>query len=330
MAVNEFLAGLPALLGFAGFIIYQVLQHSGKPNPIVTQIVQKLRNEAPERVPDQRLSASQVGRLLREDSQLRQVITDQDYLLLRKVLNQQFWTSLFVYTICAGLFVFGMITYVRQTAQLKVAEITLSSANGDAGDQRVDLDPVVARWKIQGDSEILNAYLENIQTGERSKTNRVQASDRQISFCPSDYKSTLNIRRRGGLNRIRVVLEGQKTTFRSNEFDVHVGVLLLLVATADKISLAAMIDNQLVQGYAYEARILLQRIGQVEPFSIGGQIQGGKKDWKVPNIKTVDWPATKIVYLGPDDIKIVRTAMLIDNKIGFAPTSSNSGCAPLI
>jgi hypothetical protein len=67
MNVNGFLAGLPALLGIVGFIVYQILQHFGKPNAIVTAIVGKLRVAAPERVPDQRLTAGSVDRLLRRD-----------------------------------------------------------------------------------------------------------------------------------------------------------------------------------------------------------------------------------------------------------------------
>lgn len=47
-----------------------------------------------------------------QDTSLRKVITNQDYILLKKVLNQQFWTALLVYLICAGLFVFGVLSYL--------------------------------------------------------------------------------------------------------------------------------------------------------------------------------------------------------------------------
>ena len=60
MDIGGFLAGLPALLGIVGFVAYQILQHFGRPNAIVSAIVEKLRLAAPERIPDQRLTASGV------------------------------------------------------------------------------------------------------------------------------------------------------------------------------------------------------------------------------------------------------------------------------
>lgn len=97
MDVNGFLAGLPAVLGIVGFIVYQILQHFGKPNAIVSAIVQKLRLAAPERAPDQRLTASGVDRLLRRDDGLRRLVSEQDFALLKKVqissLQLPWWST---------------------------------------------------------------------------------------------------------------------------------------------------------------------------------------------------------------------------------------------
>lgn len=109
MDVNVFPACLPALLGIVGLIVYQILQHFGKPNAIASAIVQKLRLAAPERVPDQRLTAGGVDRLLRRDDILRRLISEQDFALLKKVLNQQFATALLVYLLCGGLCVSSVL-----------------------------------------------------------------------------------------------------------------------------------------------------------------------------------------------------------------------------
>jgi len=322
MDVNAFLAGLPALLGFTGFVVYQVLQRAGNSNPIVTDIVGKLRKEAPERFPDQRLRASQVERLLSKDSSLRRAITDQDFVLLKKVLNQQFWTALFVYVICAGLFVFGVISYLRELNQTKVSEITIESQGGGAP---VDLDPLVVRWKSDGEIQMLTAYLENIQTGWRSTAYQVHSADRSVTFCSADYASILAVRSLGGSNRVRVVLESKSQTFPSKEFNVMVGVVLLLVATPEKTTLAATIDNTLVQGYQYEAKVLLHKKSSGDLVSLGGQITA-KQDFHLANPASIDWAATKIAYLGPDNQKTIRPSFMIDHSLGLAPPRAQSGC----
>jgi hypothetical protein len=42
----SFLASLPALLGFCGFIVYQLLGSRAKGEPITQKIVEKLRRDA--------------------------------------------------------------------------------------------------------------------------------------------------------------------------------------------------------------------------------------------------------------------------------------------
>src|SRR6516165_3566722 len=103
MDVSGFLAGLPALLGIVGFVVYQILQHFGKTNAIVSAIVQKLRLAAPERVSDQRLTAGAVDRLLPPHESLPRPLSQQGFTPVKKGLNQQFVTALVVYVLCAAL-----------------------------------------------------------------------------------------------------------------------------------------------------------------------------------------------------------------------------------
>jgi hypothetical protein len=326
VGVQEFLAGLPALLGFTGFVIFQLVQHSGKPNPIVGGIVTKLRNASPERVPDHRLTASAVDRLLQRDDALRHVITDQDFLLLKKVLNQQFVTALIVYIVCAGLFVFGIISYVHELHATTVSDITLASADVPGGGDLVDLDPLTVYWKTQGDPSRMTLYLENIQNGMRSKEFQVASSDRRLTLCPDDYRNALSVREKDGRNRIRVILEAPSKPFRSEEFNLRVGIRLLLVADPQKVTLAAMLDNSLIQNYVYDARVVLPRKHDLDVVSLAGPINS-KKDWTVTSPASIDWAQAKMVFLEPAaDRPVVRPSFLIDESLGVGPSQFGSLC----
>jgi hypothetical protein len=57
----SFLAALPAILGFAGFVLYQFLGTNRSGDEITRRIVDKLRKNAPSKVErDQRLTGKDV------------------------------------------------------------------------------------------------------------------------------------------------------------------------------------------------------------------------------------------------------------------------------
>ena len=326
METGEFLAGLPALLGIVGFVVYQILQHSGKPNAVISAIVEKLRLAAPERMPDQRLTASAVDRLLRRDDGLRHLVSEQDFALVKKVLNQQFVTSLVVYLLCGGLCVFGVLQYVRQQTATRISDIAVVGPGG--AQALVDLDPLNVSWKTEGEPQRVRAYLENVLDGSRSKIYTTDSTDRSVTFCPDDYKSVRASREKGGHSGIRVVLEAPKQVFRSEKFDLLVGVQLLLVADTKTATLAATIDNVLVQGYTYEAQVVLPQKKSLAPVVFGGTITS-KKDWPLKKPDSIDWTSIKIVFFAPPlDRNTVRPSYLVDPSLGVAPTQAEVRCGP--
>ncbi|HJT71942.1 MAG TPA: hypothetical protein VJ731_17205 [Terriglobales bacterium] len=326
MDVNGFLAGLPALLGIVGFIAYQILQHFGKPNTIVAAIVEKLRQAAPERVPDHRLTAAAVDRLLRRDDGLRRLISEQDFALLKKVLNQQFATALVVYLLCGGLCVFGVVEYVKQQNATKITGISVVGPDGE--NNLVDLDPLTVNWRSEGPSQQLRVYLENSTNQGRSKTYTVESTDRGVTFCPDDYRTIRPNRQKGGHNSFRAVLETADHVFTSEKFDLSVGFQLLLVADRRKATLAAMIDNSLVQDYPYEAKVVLPQKNNVTPVVFGGNIIS-KKDWPLRAPDSIEWQSAKIVLLSPaQDRAFVRPSFLVDQNLGVPPSLEVPKCGP--
>jgi hypothetical protein len=149
-----------------------------------------------------------------------------------------------------------------------------------------------------------------------------------VTFCRDDYKSLRTNRERGGHNTIRVVLEAAKQIFRSEKFDLLVGTQLLLVADQKRATLAAMIDNGLVQGYTYDAQVVLPQKKSLVPVILGGTI-AGKKDWPLKKPDSVDWPSIKIVFLAPlADRSTVRPVYLVDQSLGIPPSQAEGPCGP--
>ena len=215
---------------------------------------------------------------------------------------------------------------MRQQAATKISDIALVGPGSDH--TLVDLDPLTVRWKSEGESQRVQAYLENVLDGSRSRAYAADSTDRVVTFCPDDYKSLRTNRERGGHNTIRVILEAAKQIFRSEKFDLFVGTQLLLVADQKKATLAAMIDNGLVQGYTYDAQVVLPQKKSLTPVVFGGTITS-KKDWLLKKPDSVDWPSIKIVFLAPEaDRSTVRPTYLVDQSLGVPPSQAEVQCGP--
>jgi hypothetical protein len=95
-----FLAALPALLGLAGFVLYQALGANKSGDEISRRIIEKLRSGQAGELPlDKRLTPKQIADFLEHSQRLRKLIDDQDFRLLQQALKQQFIITIFVYVL---------------------------------------------------------------------------------------------------------------------------------------------------------------------------------------------------------------------------------------
>ena len=317
MQPYTFLASLPALLGFCGFIVYQILGSHGRGEPITQKIIDKLRREAPGAVkPDQRLAPAQVERLLKGNQRLQSVVGEQDFLLLQQALKQQFVISIVVYALMVLLCGFSAYLFVRQAQESKVLRIdglALADEQVNAGQHLVDLDPIKALWRASGEQEDVQAYVENVQTGKRSDSLTAPSAQGAITFDPDSYRPVLAERSRGGKNRIRLVLQAKKASFKSDVKDLEVGVTILTVLDDQaRLDVAAMIDNSRISFYDFEAKIVVPPRAAAHPyFTVGPKIPYQFRTVKVKKAGDFDWPQAKGAYFGPDDPALVRFQFLI-------------------
>jgi len=317
----HFLAALPAVLALSGFIAYQLLRRSSSGDEVTRRIVEKLRRDAPNAIsPDQRLSADQVERVLTGDQNLRQLIGEQDFLLLKQTLQQQFIVSLAVYVLAAALCALSIVLFLRHEnakKQLKLSDMSLTDPSGASNGIAVDLDPLDVKWSSGGEPEDIKVYLENVQTSTRTTPITCHSTENFAQFSPENFKSLLTQRDKGRYNRIRAVFQTKEETFSSDPVSVAVGLTVLtLVDQTGNLTVAAMIDNSRIPFYDFQAKIVVPgRTERRAPLAVGPNIPYQFKSMKIPRPKELDWDDARGVYFSPDDPRLVRFDWLIDNNV---------------
>ena len=312
MTTLSFLAVLPAALAVTGFVIYRFLGSQKESSRITSQIVEKLRADMPERSSQlANLPARQLSLELVRDHELRSMVGDKNFELLQLVLKQEHNRSLVVYGICASLFLVGMgaFIYVQTRPQpLVIDGWHLESVDSQAKGLAVDLDDLRLSWKATGPARDVSVVLENIQTRRRTEVMRVNSAEVSVVFQRGGLAPLLDERQFKRNNRVRAVMTLPTGDIVSSEFPLHVGMRVLALPDPGEKSLtiAALIDNRLVQGYAFEGKALTwRRNAPVEPRTWGGSITG-KQKFMISDFEDFDWASLKMVYMGFDDVRTVR------------------------
>ena len=321
MPPYTFLAALPALLGLAGFVLYQSLGAHRYGKEITQRIVDKLRRESPTAgALDERLKASQVELLLRGNQQLQRIVGRQDFLLLQQALRQQFVISLVVYVLAISFCAYSIFLFAQQAAtkkELKLDHLSMSSTEPRSKGLPVDLDPLQLSWVTTGEPEDVKAYLENIQTSLRTAPVIAPSAINKVLFSPEIYRGLLVDRKRGGSNQIRAVVQTKKAAFASDPVDLRVGITVLTLVYSDGLlDIAAMIDNRRIEFYDFDTKVVVPpRNSSGKYFSVGPHIPYYFKKIKVPRPHALDWDSINAVYFGPDDSRTVRFQFVVDNSL---------------
>jgi len=312
MTINAFLSSLPAILGLTGFIVLWLLRNNSKGDATTRQILDKVRRDAPEVARHfEGLKGKQLERVILNDQALQGVLSDADNKLLRQALMQQFILSLVVYVLCAGLFCFGVVMFLRQISmppKLKVSGFGMESTSELAKGKAVDLDDIVVTWKAEGTAEDVLVYMENVQTSRRSAELRTSSAQQRLIFPRDSFRPCLTDRAAGRSNRVRIVCQAKEAIFQSSDFDLLVGINIWGFYDEEKSSvrLAAMIDHSLVQGYQFEAKAMVWTKGPSPQILTFGGPMRGQGDFRVEQPQTIRWDTLQIVYLGPDDSSVIR------------------------
>ena len=152
------------------------------------------------------------------------------------------------------------------------------------------------------------------RTQARTTLKSVRSSEGHVEFSPEELRPVLKVRSHKGINRLRAVFQSSNTSFASEEFDMYVGTTILAARIEPlRIKMAEMIDNTALDNYSFEAKLVIweQAPGHdADVFTYGGQMSSGNSDIRLDPALQYRWDDVKLVYLGPDDARIVRTELL--------------------
>lgn len=319
MGVYQFLSGLPAVLGVAGFFAYIWVGQSRVGGDIFKQIVGKLRN-APNLEISQysTLTPAKMGKLVESDSRVRDLVNEQDRKLLSLLIIFQHALTVIVLLVCAGLVGLG-VWLVSRPQPLSVVAAPPTAVETDARGLLVDLDPIMVQWTSTGRDEPVSVFLENVDSEARTPKKEVPSSVRSVTFGPAEVVRAATKRGYHQANRIRSVIEWSSNRSTSPIRDLFVGI---------DIELA--LDGRLITpgGKQRPINTLIATIDQTTAslppdYCFGGQLVGwtstspiviplrscnNDSEVEIPGLEKINWARhVGFVYDGQDDSRIVRT-----------------------
>jgi len=318
MGVYQFLAGLPALLGVAGFFAYLWAGQSRVGGEIFKQIVAKLRT-APNLDITQysSLTPARIGKLIESDSRVRDVVNEQDRKLLTLLIIFQHALTVIVLLVCAGLIAVS-VWLVARPQPLSVAVGPPTAVEKDAGGLLVDTDPVMVQWSATGRAEPVSVYLENVDAGSKTAKKELSSDIRSIVFKSAELAKVAVNRGYHQSNRIRSVVEWSTNRSVSEVKNLLVGIDVELMLNGHLImpngkertihTLMASIDQataSLPADYCFSGDL----VGWTSSNPIVIPLRSCNSDTEVviPGLETIDWNRrVGFVYHGQDDSRIVR------------------------
>lgn len=205
---------------------------------------------------------------------------------------------------------------------LSLANWDIRSEDKSAEGLAVDTDPLTISWRAGGDAHDLEIWLENVQTTKASRVLRTSASQHKVTFAREDYVDVLSSRTPGTVNRVRVVANALPSGQRaiSQEFDLHVGLTVLLTADRpDVLHVSALIDDSTaaLPMYAFKGTLVNMIVddraegrGSVsEMVADSAWFRNPMAEVPLPGVKTDPkfWNNLYFIYEGPGDSRLVRT-----------------------
>lgn len=311
---------IPLAAGIA-LTVWALLHTRHRGDAVTRRIVESLRNEdATAEMRFSRMKPADVAKIIATEADVRRATHEQDYQLLQQALRNQFVLSLLVYLLSGGFVLtltWAVLVRSERPTPSPVTNWSLVSDAGEAEGHAVDTDNLVLSWKSFKASEDAEVWLENIQTLQAIPTLRTSTGEQRILIKKESYQNLLSARERNGINRVRAVMKTASGMFPSQEFDLHVGITIMIHTDyKDHLDVTALIDgsSEKLKQYAFKGGIVTWDGGKPEAGGggVGLLIEEGwfkNPSARVPltnELSVEQWQRLAFAYYEPDRAWLVR------------------------
>ncbi len=210
------------------------------------------------------------------------------------------------------------VLIVDGPAPLSINSISVESIEPAAEDWAVDTDPLLVSWLASGDREFVHVLLENVRTARRTKPLRISSSEGRVIFNPDQYREVVTNRDHTKVNTTMAVVQTKTNIFFSEEFDLHVGITIVLIGEEPNTLLAsAMIDDssESLSNYQCEIDVIGWTQGEKNPFFFPIKLRNPFTEVPISDIPNVAWDSLDIVYQGPDDERRIREQVMLGTRV---------------
>lgn len=311
--IYKYLALLPAILSFTGFVIYLLLRKKNETSPIVKIILETIKSKS-ENLPelDKRLGARQVFKIINKHEEFRKRLSKNDYDLLLYAIRAENRRKV-LYGIITffilGISIFAYFKLEQYQNRLSFADLIIyGHFNNREYFTPTTKDDLVLKWDYEGENEEVEMSITSITENKKVDGFRFYAKDKKIIIRNQDLQELWGCPGLRDVFQIRVSIQTDKDIYTFGPFDIKTAltVIYYFQKVSNKIEIATQTMNCGLLTVDYDITIVAWSKNELRIESLDLNIKDGKAEGQFPEDFEIDKASIKIGYYGKYSDSIVR------------------------
>lgn len=308
----EFFALLPAVLSFAGFVLYLFWKNK-KESPVVISIVDTIRSKSQD-LPelDKRLSAQKIYQLLNRHPELREKLSQNDYNLLQYAIRSEnrkdyLYGVLTILMVAISIFAYTKIE--ERQNRLRISNIELKGQyNNNIYDIGTTRDDLVISWNYEGTSEPVRVKVKCMNNGKSLDAIEIMPDDDFLIISNESLLQLWGCPRIEDKFHIRISFQTSTDTYVFGPMGIATALTVLYYFDQAEKKLEIMTQTLncglLPVDYRLKAIAWSKSDARIESRDI--EVRNGKASVKFPDDFDIDKKTLKIILTGDYPDSIVR------------------------
>lgn len=301
----KFLALLPAILSFTGFVIYLTTKRSKDSSSIVKSIVDTIKAKSSDIVDiDERLSPKQVYNLINSHTEFREKLSSGDYNLFTKIIKSEqkrnvTYGLITILLVCVSLFAFFKVEQFQ--SKLTFSDVRLS---GKFDGQKMNLpttkDNLIINWDFQGNDEDIRISLTSVNHNQTSDIFFCRAKDGQLTINNNNLEKIWGCPSMDDSFPVRITFQTSKNTYTFGPFEINtaLSVLYHLDLNSNKVEVFTQTMNCGLLDSNYDFKIVSWSKDKLQIESLNIKVENGKGIGQFPTAFPIAKSTVKTIYFG--------------------------------